>query len=360
MMNFSKTKMNPAESFRKGDIIASYRWLSHKGHGYTELRAFHKDYRPGRENFEHNKKNNAFPKIWYVKTESDVMRFVQKYHKDHTVCYGFNPLSIIPRNHKGYPRGSRDEDIKTVMNFYFDIDFEKEPVNREDFLELRDLLDDIDFYLKKLKITPPVRAFTGNGYHLLFSLQPVHVKDLPDIKQKLNLFRKEIQYEFSPALKRIGAKMDNTINLSRVGKIYGTKKPHGKYCSRFLGKERVEDNVLFDYLRSLEPEERPVDTVPILDKLPESFLSLLDEDEIIQRLWEGVGKCDGDTTRTGYDFSLVIECIRKGITDFVVLATILKLRPEGAVQKSGKGDAYVRLTIANAIKQAKNIYISLY
>jgi hypothetical protein len=54
--------------------------------------------------------------------------------------------------------------------------------------------------------------------------------------------------------------------------------------------------------------------------------------------------------RTGYDFSLVKECMQKGITDVVVLATFLKLRPEGAVQKSGKGDSYMRLTIANAIK----------
>jgi hypothetical protein len=130
MMNFSKTKMNPSESFRKGDIIASYRWFRHPEHGYTELRAFHKDYRPERENFEHNRKKNAFPKVWYVRSEQEVIKFVERYHRDHTVCYGVNPRGIIPRNHRGYPRGSRDEDISTVMNFYFDINFEKEAVNR--------------------------------------------------------------------------------------------------------------------------------------------------------------------------------------------------------------------------------------
>jgi hypothetical protein len=223
-------------------------------------------------------------------------------------------------------------------------------VNREDFFELRDLLDDIDFFLKKLKITPPVRAFTGLGFHMLFALPPLSVKEFPDIKEKLNLFRHEVQYEFSDAMKRIGVRMDNTMDLSRVAKIYGTRKPHGKYCSLFFGKERVEDKVLLDYLKSLEHEERPVDTVPVLNELPESFRQLLAEDEKVQRLWEGVGKSAGDVTRSGYDFSLTKECMQNGITDLVELATILILRPEGAVQKSGKGDSYVRLTIANAIK----------
>ncbi len=195
-----------------------------------------------------------------------------------------------------------------------------------------------------------MRAFTGNGYHLLSALPPVSVNESPDIKEQLNLFRHEIQYEFSDAMKRIGVRMDNTMDLSRVAKIRGTKKPHGKYCSRFFGKQRVEDKVLLDYLRSLEPEEKPMDTVPILDELPESFKRLLSSDDTLRMLWEGVSKSDGDTTRSGYDFSLVKECIQKGITDVVELATILKLRPEGAVQKSGKGDSYVRLTIANAIK----------
>lgn len=350
MMNFSKTKMNPAESFRKEDIIASYRWLRHQGHGYTELRAFHKDYKPGPENFEHNRGKNAFPKVWYFGSEREVLKFVERFHKDHTCCYGVNPRPAILRSQKGHPRGARERDIATVMNFYLDIDFAKEDVSREDYLDLRELLDDIDFYLKKLKITPPVRSFTGNGFHTVFALPPISVNDYPDIKEKLNLFRHEIQYEFSDAMKCIRARMDNTMDLSRVAKIYGTKKPHGKYCSRFFGKERVEDKVLLEYLRILEPEKKPVDTVPILDELPQSFKRLLSSDNTLRMLWDGVGKSDGDLTHSGYDFSLVKECMQKGITDIVELATILKLRPEGAVQQSGKGDSYVRLTIANAIK----------
>jgi hypothetical protein len=223
-------------------------------------------------------------------------------------------------------------------------------VKREDLIELQDLLDDIDFYLKKLKITPPVWAFPGNGYHLLFALPPVAVNEFPDIKEKLNLFRQEIQYEFSDAVKRVRARMDNTMDLSRVAKIYGTKKPHGRYCSLFFGKDRIEDKPLLEYLMSIAPKERFVGSIPLLDELPESFRQLLSSDEKIQKLWDGVGKSDGDTSNSGYDWSLVKECIQKGIPDFVVLATILKLRPEGAVKRSGKGDSYVRLTIATAIK----------
>ena len=41
--------------------------------------------------------------------------------------------------------------------------------------------------------------------------------------------------------------------------------------------------------------------------------------------------------------------LRLGYTNLDELASILALRPEGAVQKSAKGQAYLRRTIENAL-----------
>ena len=68
------------------------------------------------------------------------------------------------------------------------------------------------------------------------------------------------------------------------------------------------------------------------------------------QLWNAKGKpANRDTTRTGYDYSLIKRLLWRGYKDLDDLATVLALRPEGAVRKSGKGDQYIRRTIANAL-----------
>ena len=42
--------------YNREDIIRSFNWLGHKEYGFTELNAFHRNYKPGRENFEYNRR----------------------------------------------------------------------------------------------------------------------------------------------------------------------------------------------------------------------------------------------------------------------------------------------------------------
>jgi hypothetical protein len=141
------------------------------------------------------------------------------------------------------------------------------------------------------------------------------------------------------------------MDLSRVAKIYGTRKPDGRRLSRFYGDQRNEDERLKEYLLNLSIEEKCVSPICVPGEIPENFRTLLKENNIIKELWEGAGKTDGDTSNSGYDFSLIKKCIKEGVTDIKDLAAILALRPKGAVQTSGKSDQYIRLTIANAIKR---------
>jgi len=343
---------NSLQQYSPDDIIGSFKWLGHAQYGFTELIALHGKYKPGRENFVFNAKQGYLPKIWYTKSEKQVLEFVKKHHAEHTCCYSVNPRPQILRNSKKYARSAKDSDIEIVMNLYLDFDFINSMANDEVFLRLEELLDEVDFYLQKEKIKKPVRAFTGNGYHLLFALPPTSVEEYPDIGSRLKKFRDTIGYEFSN-MKNKGIKLDSTMDLRRVAKIYGTKKPSAKKLSKFYGNERVEDFVFKEYLLSLDISE-PLGneiSMPLPDTIPDKFKELLEHDKLIQKLWNNEGKTEtADVSRSGYDFSLAKTCIKKGITDINDLVSILALRPEGAYQKSGKGDRYLRLTIANAIK----------
>lgn len=335
------------------DVIKSFQWLGHHEHGYTELCAFHKKYKAGRENFVHNLERGFLPKIWYTKKDNQALAFVKKFYKDHTCCYGINPRPAILRNMRRYPRSAKDSDIETVVNFYLDFDIADSVEDNQQIFQLRELLNEIIQDLRKEKIKEPALAFTGNGYHLLFALPAISVDENPAIKDRLMAFRNNIYQEYRQYMKNIGAKLDNTMDLRRVAKIYGTKKPYKNYkLSKFYKKDRVEDFVLREYLFSLDMTDHGVTDIPILapESLSKTFRDLLHNDNLVKQLWNNQGKDEtADVSRSGYDFSLTRLCIKKGITDINDLAAILTLRPLGAVRKSGKGEKYVLRTIGKAL-----------
>ena len=331
------------------DIVRSYEWLGNSKYGFTELVAFHRDYRPGVEHYETNRRQNLFPKIWHTKKPEEAVKFVKSLYQNHTCCYGINPRPKTSRKNSEVGKRARDTDIELVMNFYLDIDPFGEPSN-EQIAELELFLEKTEPYFDDLKIGQPARAFTGRGYHLLFAIPPISVKEHPDIKDRLNQFRKGFHKSFARDLSALELKLDNTMDLSRVAKIYGTKKPNGRRVSRFYGDTRTEDEALREHLLNLNVEMKEDAPAKVAEALPGEFVRLIDHDEEMRRLWNGAGKTGGDTSNTGYDFSLMKKCINRGITDISDLKAILALRPNGAVRMSGKGIQYIMLTIANAIK----------
>lgn len=84
--------------------------------------------------------------------------------------------------------------------------------------------------------------------------------------------------------------------------------------------------------------------------MPERFTNLLAKDPYLAQCWKCEGKPDHtDTTRSGYDFALTKRALQLGITDLNELAAILALRPQGSVRVGGKGEDYIRRTIAAAL-----------
>ncbi len=338
-------------SYNLRGVYDAAKYFNHGKHGYSELIALNKDFKPGREHIEENKANNSFHKIWYSYRLGAFIRFVQEYYKDHMLCVGVNPRPTALKSEQGYNRGATDADIEQVTHFYFDIDFEgKNPTDMQ-LADLRLALMKMEAFYQDQGFETPTLNYSGNGYHIIHKLPPVAVSDYPDIKARQHVFRGEFQSGFSGELSRLEAIIDNTLDLSRKIKLPGTKKPGHSRISSLEYVNHKPDEALRDYLLSLDIQ--PKDDLPLeirVKDMPERFAGLLKQDRFIRDFWNGTGKTKGDTSRSGYDYSLIRRCLRLGVTDINDLYAILALRPGGSVRAAGKGEKYVRNTIANAIK----------
>ena len=342
------------ESYIEDDIKRSFIWLNNRRYGCTELVAVHPGCKPGKANFMENLKNKLLPIIWYIYRAEQAIDFVSRYHKDRTCLFGINPRPRELKNERSFRRSARDEDIMFIHNTYIDMDFTGEELTDEHIAEIELFIEKTEAYFEDIGINPPVTAFSGNGYHLLFAFEAIRVSDHPDIGLKLVAFKDQFVDNFSKGLKDLKLKVDSTQDLRRMAKIYGTKKPGPKFkrISRFYGDMRIPDPVLRNYLVSIEIKEsdKPSSGIIKYGDIPASFQSLLKDNELASNLWEGKGKTEGDTSNSGYDFSLIILCMKEGILDLNELASILVCRPNGAYRASGKGESYIKQTISSAVK----------
>lgn len=329
------------------DVITSYRWLGHQG--FTELNAYHRDYQPGPENFDWNLKHNLFPVVAYTRSEQGVAGFVRKYHDYRMLCYGLNPRPRMFENDNRRPRSAREHEIEISQNLLIDIDVASKQPSAAQIAELGDAVKRADDCFLDQGLNAPVKAFTGRGYHQLFAFPEISVTECPDIASRLRQFSEGFKSTYGRELAAFDARVDSTHDLRRMVKIYGTAKPQVGIISKFYGSERLEDERLRAYLLGLEPQQERNIALRTSGELPPWFETVLQRDARTRELWSGSGKLAGDTSRSGYDYSLVLRLMGLGYTDISDLATVLALRPEGAVQKSGKGDSYIRHTIANVI-----------
>ena len=114
----------------------------------------------------------------------------------------------------------------------------------------------------------PAWASTGRGFNFLFSYPAILVWEHPDIVDRLKEFRRKFVDAYRQELDRAGLRLDNTQDLRRMVRIYGTAKPDVGIVSRFHGAERTEDGNLRAYLLALEV--RP--ETPFLTRPDEQFV----------------------------------------------------------------------------------------
>ena len=345
-------------TYSKSDCLSSYRWLDHKGCTETEMGAFHPAFKPGKEYFEENLNNKALPQIGYVNNEQAYMKFIKRFAGTHTVCNSLNSRPSLFKNKNNYPRAAYEKEIAIVQNVLLaDIDFIEKKYLDEKMASLELLFPLFDeYFLDQGFNYSPVKASTGQGCHLLAAISPIQVNEHPDIAMRTKLIQDNFRKECSKDLDKLGAKVDPLYDNRRVVKTYGTFKPTVKRMSHFYGDTREEDDGLRKLLIEATLPEAHHDNIDqkVNEELPKLFVSLMERDSFIKGLYEGHNKnSTHDTSNSGYDFSLVRKLISLGYCNLDDLYHILSVRPKGAVKQSGKGDQYIRHTLANAIKNQR-------
>ena len=336
-----------APGYFREDVHQFYRCLGHRSDAFTEFRAI-------------DLTGKKHPIVRYVRDAEKLELLVDKTHRDYMPCVGINERAAVQRNDREYPIASKERDIKVSQHVL--LDFDSVATNHSELLQSeRDLYFQNEFadYCRDLGFLPAsMLASSGNGNHAYFSYRPISAADHHDMSTRLKRWMAEVANDQKDELDRLELKLDtSTADLCRVAKIEGTGKPGGP-VSRLIYANRQEDEALRDYLLSMPMEVREehfkpmygATTLVVYDQVPPIFGSLLQRDKRLRDLWEGRGKSKNmDTSGSGYDLSLVRRAMILGIQDISMLATILAHRPNGSVKNNGKGEEYLRRTIAKAL-----------
>lgn len=330
------------------DLSRGYRWLDHKA--YTELIAIDVV----------SKRSSA---IAYVRAGDlrSIDRFVRRHKNDRLVCWGINERPRLLLNEQGYARAARNSDIEIVSNLALDIDIRAKKFSKAHYDGLISWVrHEANDYYCDLGGLPPVIVYTGRGVHLLTALPRTKVTEYPNIAENLARYNQSFSEDTRDQLDRLEARVDAIQDLRRVLRVPSTAKPGIGHIARLHGTERQEDQGLLEHILSLKVSANENNNgyapyfgptlVPVGEQPPPIFTTLLKRDKKLRDLWEGRGKSESsDTSGSGYDISLVRRCLILGIYDVSQLASILAYRPNGSVQNSGKGEDYIRRTIAKAL-----------
>ena len=345
-MTHQSQPMSRRTQYLADDASRAYAWLEHQA--YTELNAID----PARRR----------PTcIAHVNSYAQVEAFVTRYAGRSLVCWGLNERPKVLTNDRGYARSARNSDIEVVSNLALDIDME--PGAEHDRLRAKLVSwvqNEVGTYIQDLGGLAPVYVDTGRGVHVLIALPRTKVADYQDLPLQLAAFRDAAAQDWKQDLSSLEARLDRVQDLRRVLRVPGTAKPDIGYMARFVGYERTEDRGLLEHILSLQTRNgHDVNShepaygarlLTVYDRPPVVFEALLERDAKLRDLWLGRSKPEGsDTSGSGYDISLIRRCLILGVHNVSELATILALRPNGSVQGSGKGEVYIRRTIAAAL-----------
>ncbi|MDX2154037.1 MAG: hypothetical protein SFV54_25075 [Bryobacteraceae bacterium] len=337
-------------TYSRHDIIRSHHWLTHTP-GYTEVTILHPQYHAGDHAW--NQQHQAWPITRYVQRTRDLLHLVHEHTGERMICYGLNPRPAVLRHEDGRIRSAKEPDINLSQTLLIDIDLQGTvtPARLDD---LRRFLNRADEYVTSKRLQRPTRARTSRGSHLLFPFKPITVAEHPTIRDQLRTFKEEFLQENHLDLSGLEARVDNTQDLRRMTRVYGTTKPGNTIISRFYGNyERTPDPALREYLLRLPSKQRkasaPLPSITIGDLLPAGFEDRPHTDTILNELWHSRGKPPGtDRSDSGYDYTIAKYLAQSGDLRPDDIATIIALRPTGASERARKGVDYVRRTVKAA------------
>jgi len=246
-------------------------------------------------------------------------------------------FGVLPRREKG--KG----DSKSVLSgraAWVDVDFKDERTHEAFEVKLREFSCQPSFIIN-----------SGHGRHLYWCMkEPVEPLILSDVSKRLTHY--------------FGG--DHTFDPPRVLRIPGSV--NWKNYDKPVEAQIVSSNPEMVYLPSDFDFLPGTDEVVKADNscerivnfsetemgfgVPESVMGLIKSNKKLGDLFLGKGKTTGDSTRSGYDFSLLKELMKRGITDPLTLAQTIYHRPDG--EAKSKGMPYIAHTVQKVLNSINN------
>ncbi len=274
------------------DIINFYKIFRHSKE--TEIRAILKVK-------EKNKILNFF-----VHSEKELLEICETYNKKYNLYIGINERK---------EKGTKAEDVIAVGVIPIDIDCRQKPASDEDIAIAMTTAMQIIEDGKKAGFQTPSIVFSGNGYHLYFSIPKIEItpKNSHEIDQKVQTFLHKLIKTYS----NDKILLDNVGDLPRIMRIAGTYNIRaGKYARLISANYEEDENMQFEILNiSLELFQTKVMLTPELKAKVES-------DEIIKKLFDG--DFTGFASRSEAELSLVCRLVKLELTKeqiFMVMAS---------------------------------------
>jgi len=328
------------------------------------------------------------PLIGFFDNPEDFVRCCREHDGSSQLYMGVRPrdpglLSRSRNSVRFLPKGvhaGQQGDVGVVATAVIDIDptRPKDTASTQEQLALaREVAERIQNDFVEMGWPAPIRAMSGNGVHVIFAFTPVHITDQAHrdaVEGQLKAFEAGIRTKYTVE----GIKIDTISDLPRIIKVVGTLSTKGDNTperpwrrSYFIDEPvRIENPLFWDFVATLPAADEKKKAkatagngtnktdIVIGDAISPKVQKAI-QSKNRKAHWEGRCKtalgADGtpvDTSRSGYDYTVVIDLLHAGITNPSELATALFHRPNGAGKE--KGANYVCRTVEAAIAAFKS------
>lgn len=256
--------------------------------------------------------------------EQLVNRIVEEkssYLNDNNVYFG-----VCPRE----KREGKEKNIEQVNCLWIDLDCKSEKERLEALKRLRGF-----------GLAPSIIISSGNGFHAYWLLNRPY-----QIKTEKNRLKAK------GCLKGLSLYLggDMVFDLSRILRVPGTKNvknpnnPLPVEMLEFDNKKRYEFEEFEQFRLDIEQTTVPIDIT--LDKIPDRFWRILEDNEKFKATWERKRKDLKDESRSGYDMALADLLVLCGFSGGEI-AAILTAVPYNEDKKLTK--PYLSYTIGKAL-----------
>ena len=166
-------------------------------------------------------------------------------HSGALLCFTVQPLS------QDFPpgRSANFQDVACVTNIFFDFDARGGATADQILPVVRERLGQ---FCALHDFQPFVLVNSGGGVHAYTFVEAIYVNELPDVAQRMAQLQREIRQVFVGT--EVTIKVDSVVDLPRIVKLVGTRKPEAPVLSRFVDNPRpgrVEDGTLRQWLLDL-------------------------------------------------------------------------------------------------------------